>query len=321
MSTSRGTAEQRLEPDEWVRVMEQAHELGCRSLQFIGGEPLLMGDRLLDLADRAREIGFAKQAVFTSLSFLEERWIDRMVELDMQVACSIYSKRPEIHDLVTTKKGSFERTIGNVHRLKERGIQPRFAVTVMKHNQDVVEETMQFLRDLGMEHPGFDLVRPSGRGNDAELVPDKLAGKRAYRTRAEFLQTDRETFMRRLGGNSCWQGKIAVSSIGDVHPCIMQRDDPAGNVRTEPLASIIAGGIRRYWDLSLDAIEVCRDCEYRYACHDCRPVAYGPTGSLTAKSLYCSYDPYQGEWIDRDLVTLSWPTAAARPARDGEAAP
>lgn len=304
MSESRGTQGKRLEPEEWISVMEQAHALGCRDLQFIGGEPLLMRDAMFDLAFRAREIGFEKLAVFTSLSFLEERWIDHIVELGMNVACSIYSRRPEIHDLITTKKGSFERTITNVRRLKERGVQPRFALTAMKHNQDVVEETMELFKELGMEHPSFDIVRPSGRGNDAELLPDKLVAQRSMRTRAEFLQTDRATFMRRLAGNSCWQGKVAVGSTGDVHPCIMHHDDPAGNVRQESLEEVILSGVRKFWDLSLDGIEICSDCEYRYACHDCRPIAYGPTCNLTARSDHCGYDPYTGEWTSPDLVTL-----------------
>jgi radical SAM protein with 4Fe4S-binding SPASM domain len=129
------------------------------------------------------------------------------------------------------------------------------------------------------------------------------------RTRAEFLRTDRARFMRRISGNGCWLGRAAITSTGDVLPCVMQRDHPAGNVRTEPLAQIVRRGLKRYWDLSLDHIEVCRDCEYRYACQDCRPVAYGPTGSLTARSLYCCYDPYRGEWLQDNAGTGEAPPA------------
>ena len=78
----------------------------------------------------------------------------------------------------------------------------------------------------------------------------------------------------------------------------MQRDEPGGNVREQPLREIVRGGLRKYWELSLDDIEVCRDCEYRYACPDCRPITVGPTGRLTAKSAHCSYDPYRGEFVD-----------------------
>jgi radical SAM protein with 4Fe4S-binding SPASM domain len=286
----------RLTHDEWIGVMKDAVAVGCSKVQFIGGEPLLYGPRIFDLAREARRLGYEHIEVFSNLTLLKDEWIDELVALKMKVACSIFSRRPEVHDLVTTVPGAFERTMDSVRRLKARGIQPRFAVTVMKHNQEYVDETMEFLRELGDPKPDFDLVRPAGRGNDDELLPDKYKQARAYQTRPMFRQTTHEEFVKRYTGNSCWQGKAVVASGGDVHPCIMQRDSPAGNVRKEGLASILENGIRRYWDLSYDKIETCRDCEYRYACKDCRPVTFGPTGDLKAKSIYCTYDPYLGQW-------------------------
>ncbi len=298
MSEAHTDVTNRLRFEEWQRLLEEAANLGCHSMQFIGGEPFLFGDRLFDLAKIATELGYDDISVFSNLTVLKDGWIDKLVEYKMNVACSLYARRPEIHDLITTHPGSFERTMNNVRRLKERGIQTRFSVTVMKHNQDYVEETMDFLRELGITKPGYDLVRPAGRGNDKELIPDKLSKKRAYRTRALFMQTDRDTFIRRYNGHSCWQGKVTISSTGDAYPCIMQRAESGGNVREQSLREIVQGGLRKYWDLSYDKIEVCRDCEYRYACHDCRPVTLGPTGELTAKPLHCSYAPYQGEFVD-----------------------
>ncbi len=298
MSEARTNVNNRLTIEEWQRLLREAADLGCHSLQFIGGEPFLFGDRLFDLAKYAVELGYDDISVFSNLTILKDEWIDKLEEYNMNVACSLYSRRPEIHDLITTRPGSFERTMNNVRRLKERGIQARFSVTVMKLNQDYVEETMDFLRELGITKPGYDLVRPAGRGNDEDLVPDKLSKKKAYRTRAVFSQTDRDSFIRRYNGNSCWQGKVSVSSTGETYPCIMQRAESGGNVQAHSLKAIVENGLRKYWDLSYDKIEVCRDCEYRYACHDCRPVTYGPTGELTAKSLHCSYDPYQGEFVD-----------------------
>ncbi len=288
----------RLTHDDWLRLLGEGRDAGCRTVQFIGGEPLLYGDGLFDLAEQASRMGYTTVELFSNLTFLRDEWLEKIVDLNIKVACSIYAKRPEIHDLITTVPGSFERTMRNVRRLKERDVQPRFALTVMKQNQDYLEETMAFLREMGNPTPGFDLVRPSGRGNDDEIIPDKLSKKAAYRTQAEFMQTDRETFIRRHNGNGCWQGKLAVGSTGLVHPCIMSREGDSGNVREQSLKEIIEGPLRKYWDLSYDRIEVCRDCEYRYACKDCRPVTIGATGELTAKSIHCSYDPYRGEWID-----------------------
>lgn len=290
----------RLTHEEWKRVIAEAAELGCHELQFIGGEPLLYGDGLFDLAEYAVSLGFNKMEIFSNLTLLTDDWADRIVALKMDVATSIYSKRPEIHDLCTTVPGSLERTLAGVRKLRERGIRTRAGCTVMKQNQDHLEETMAFFREVDMRRPGFDLVRPSGRGNDAEIFPDKISKRQQYKVRARFITTDRPTFIKRFNGNGCWQGKVVVSSTGAIHPCIMQRDDISTNVRTSSLRSILDGDLRKYWDISLDDIEVCRDCEYRYACQDCRPVAYGQSGRLTAKSLHCSYDPYAGEWKDAE---------------------
>lgn len=290
----------RLDHDEWKRLIDEGAELGCTTMQFIGGEPFLYGDGMFDLAVHARERGYTDIEVFSNLTLLTEDRADRLKEMGIEVACSLYSKREEVHDAVTTMPGSFQRTMRGVEMLFERDIRPRAACTVMKQNQDYVEETKAWFDELKLRRAGFDLVRPSGRGRYEEIRPDKFSKKARYRTTAMFEQTDRKTFLKRYHGNGCWKGKIAVSSTGQVNPCIMQRNEDAENVREKSLRQILEGDIKRYWDLSLDHIEVCRDCEYRYACHDCRPVTVGSTGDLTAKSIHCSYDPYTGEWKDID---------------------
>lgn len=287
---------ERLTFEDWKRLIREAFDLECRKLQFIGGEPFLYGEKLFDLAHFARELGYEQLEIFSNLTILKDRWLDLIEKYNIKIATSLYSKRPGIHDGVTTRKGSFEKTMKAIQKLKERKIPVRYGVTVMKHNQGYVEETMEFLKELGEKNPRFDVARPCGRANDKHMIPNKSQFWR-MRDKAEFFQVDKEQFLIRYRGNSCWQGKISVSSTGDVMPCIMQRDDPAGNVKEMSLKEIIGGKIQKYWSLSRDKINVCKDCEYRYLCRDCRPVSYGPTGELEAKDPSCLYDPYKGEFV------------------------
>ena len=299
MSTPDNYKPNRLSHEEWLGLIDDIYALECRSIQFIGGEPLLYGEKIFELAEHAKKIGMKRMEIFSNFTLLTDEWADRMKELGMVAATSIYSKRPEVHDEITTKKGSFERTMRGVNMIRERDIKLRVACTIMKQNQDYTDETWEFLKEIDApRHRTFDIVRPSGRGNDAEIIPDKYSKKQRYKTTAQFLVTDKNTFIKRYNGNSCWQGKIAISSEGYVNPCIMQRDGTAENVRNKPLKEIIKGDIHRFWDISMNKIDVCKDCEYRYACHDCRVVAAGEGGELTARSLHCSYDPYAGEWKD-----------------------
>ena len=50
----------------------------------------------------------------------------------------------------------------------------------------------------------------------------------------------------------------------------------------------------------MDNVLICRDCEYRYACFDCRPLAKASAGEtaeyLSAPPARCTYNPYTGQW-------------------------
>jgi radical SAM protein with 4Fe4S-binding SPASM domain len=63
------------------------------------------------------------------------------------------------------------------------------------------------------------------------------------------------------------------------------------------LDMIISGSFDEYWTLTKDKIEVCKDCELRYACPDCRESnTYTGKGNFNSgKPLYCNYDPYSGD--------------------------
>src|SRR3989344_416780 len=50
--------------DNRMHVIEDAYNLGCRKIQFIGGEPFLLGDRLLEMT------GFAKKKDMILWKFL-----------------------------------------------------------------------------------------------------------------------------------------------------------------------------------------------------------------------------------------------------------
>jgi SPASM domain peptide maturase of grasp-with-spasm system len=48
------------------------------------------------------------------------------------------------------------------------------------------------------------------------------------------------------------------------------------------------------WAIKKDAIEICKDCEFRYICSDCR--AFTQNNNPNSKPLKCNYDPYTATW-------------------------
>jgi radical SAM protein with 4Fe4S-binding SPASM domain len=108
----------------------------------------------------------------------------------------------------------------------------------------------------------------------------------------------REQFERNRHWNPCWAGKLTVGSDGTIMPCIMGRAESLGNAREQTLAEVLdSPALRRLWGITKDMVAVCRDCEYRYLCGDCRPLAAAAgEGDLYGKSPRCTYDPVQGDW-------------------------
>ncbi len=76
-----------------------------------------------------------------------------------------------------------------------------------------------------------------------------------------------------------------------------------GNIDKNRLDEAISQpGFKKYWNLTKDNIESCKDCEFRYVCTDCRAYTEGSAqnkaGLDISKPLKCGYNPYTGEWKD-----------------------
>lgn len=103
------------------------------------------------------------------------------------------------------------------------------------------------------------------------------------------------SFSESMSFNSCLYRKISIDSSGEIKNC------PAfnrsyGNVVSTNLSDVCftdefarAGRIRK------DQIEVCKDCEFRYVCLDCRAFVENPD-DIYSKPLKCGYNPYTCEW-------------------------
>jgi len=284
--------------EQWERVLQEAFNEGCRKVQFIGGEPMLFGKDIYVLIKLARDLGYELVEVFTNATLLTEEDIGLLVRYNVQIATSIYSKRAEIHDKITTQKGSFRKTIENVKKLQAKGIRVRFATIAMKQNEKYLKETIDFLQTMGEINPlkCLDVVRSMGRGKNDYLISKNLSSW-IQRKSPIFPKLTKENFIKRKYGHGCWWDKITVIPNGQVIPCVMARKEICGDIKKQSLRQIVRGvNLQKLRGLSKDNIEICQDCEYRYACLDCRPLAREETGNLYARGNNCSYDPYLGVW-------------------------
>ena len=104
--------------------------------------------------------------------------------------------------------------------------------------------------------------------------------------------------------NSCLNRKISIDNEGNIGNCPSMSETYGRILDTTLSEALNKPGFKKYWNIKKDLISVCKDCEFRYMCHDCR--AYledtkdnsGPDGTNLSKPLKCGYDPYTGKWAE-----------------------
>jgi radical SAM protein with 4Fe4S-binding SPASM domain len=111
------------------------------------------------------------------------------------------------------------------------------------------------------------------------------------------LKVDIYEFFYNQHFNPCLGHQIAVDCQGEVKPCLWSKFDLGKIGQDKILDMIISGSFDEYWKLTKDKIGVCKDCEFRYACPDCREskTYTGKENFNAVKPGYCNYDPYSGD--------------------------
>ena len=110
-----------------------------------------------------------------------------------------------------------------------------------------------------------------------------------------YFFTNLSLFSEAQSFNSCLNRKISVDEYGEIRNCpSMPRS--YGHVSDTSLHSALAhSGFREVWEVNKDQVEVCRDCEFRYICTDCRAYITEPANRFSKPSK-CTYDPYTARW-------------------------
>jgi SPASM domain peptide maturase of grasp-with-spasm system len=69
-----------------------------------------------------------------------------------------------------------------------------------------------------------------------------------------------------------------------------------GNIKDTTLEEALSHpDFKKYWNITKDQIEVCKDCEFRHICTDCRAYIEEPENQYS-KPLKCGYNPYTNKW-------------------------
>lgn len=283
--------------NEWLNIIDQISDLGVKNVVVIGGEPCVHQD-ICEIIEK-----LAKKKINTTLfsngTCISSKLKDIMIKNNIHFKCSVYGHNSKIHDTITNHKGSFEKLMNNINFFKDNGVDVTVAVVIMKENENYYSEISEFVNSLGVKFR-FDVIREVFNGNQSEHVPSNdTVINSAMKLSPKFAKIYNKQFDMAMTHNTCWYGKLAICEDGNVLPCVFERNISYGNVRVNTIENILDFSVLDdCWDLTIDNIDECKDCEYRYACKDCRPLAMA-CKTVYSKNPRCKYNVYRGEWIGK----------------------
>ncbi len=111
----------------------------------------------------------------------------------------------------------------------------------------------------------------------------------------KYFNPSKELFMESQFHNTCLNRKISVDKDGFIKNCPSMRNH-YGHCSQHTLEEVIhTEKFKLLGNITKDQISICKTCEFRHVCTDCRAYTEDPS-DIYSKPLKCGYNPVTNEW-------------------------
>ncbi len=308
LALERAAAE--LDTAAWMRVLEEASELGVLQVHFSGGEPTVRKD-LEDLVAQAARLGLYSNLI-TSGVLIDRARLDRLAQAGLDhLQLSIQDSDAANADRIGGYKGGHARKMALAAWVHEAGMALTVNAPVHRQNLEHLEDIIELALSLGAGRLEVAHVQYYGWGlkNRAALLPTRAQLERATviveaaRARLKgtmvFDYVVPDYYARRpkacMGG---WARQfINVTPSGKVMPCHAAETIPDlsfDNVKDRPLGDIWrhSQAFARFRGTAWMP-EPCQSCDQREVdWGGCRCQALAILGDAAATDPACAKSPH-----------------------------
>ena len=280
--------------EKFKYILDQYVAMGGIHVTLSGGEALMNKD-ILKMLRYCREKDL-QISLLTNLISLKDEHIPVIKEVNVSlIQVSLYSMDANIHDTITTVKGSFEKTKAAIEKLHAADVPVQISCPVMKANKDGYDKVMQYARSLKMKSQ-TDYIMMAQANLDTSNLANRLDLEETEKVIRDIMNYDIDYKESTLANTSlsdlpiedfaemplCGAGvnDLCVTVNGDVYPCAGWQDFVVGNVFRQSLKDI--------WENSSKLAEVrkvrqkdfpkCLTCEARDYCNMCLVRNYNESG-------------------------------------------
>jgi radical SAM protein with 4Fe4S-binding SPASM domain len=287
-------------------ILEEASTLGCMSVRFTGGEPLLRGD-FEDLYLYARRLGL-NVILFTNATLITPHLADLLARVPprSRMEVSVYGMERSSYEAVTRVPGSFEAAWRGIRLLQERQVPFVVKGALLPPTRDELDRfetwaaAIPWMGGRPPSHSMFFDLRCRRDSVDKNRLIRKLRlspqdGLRVMtRDRKRYLHTMRQFCAKFMGPGgdrlfTCGAGHaVCVDAYGLFQPCIMLRHPDTvvslvGAPRAASLRDALTSFFPRVRDMRAtnpDYLARCARCFLKGLCEQCPAKSWTEHGTL-----------------------------------------
>ena len=278
-------------------ILDEFAAMGGIHVTLSGGEAFLHKD-IIEIARYCREKDL-KISILSNLISLKDEQIEALKEVNLYlIQVSLYSMDPEIHDFITTVKGSFEKTKASIEKLVAANIPVQISCPIMKANRIGYDKVLDYAQKLKVKAQ-TDYIMMARSDLDTENLANRLSLEETEQLLRDIIEHDAryreetlkqspisdeikfnlERFMKQpvcgVGYDNC-----CVTANGDVYPCAGWQDYILGNVYKQSLQEIWENSerVKELRKITQASFPQCLECDARDHCARCLVRNYNESG-------------------------------------------
>ena len=267
-------------------ILAQLAETGVLYLTLSGGEILTRKD-FFEIAFYARELNFALR-LLTNGTLLNEEKVKKVSSFYPElVGISIYSTKPEVHDKITTQKGSFKKSISAIKMLRDQDVRVKISTIIMRQNINDYHLIYELAQKFGTEFQADYRIAPKSNGA-RDPLDFHIKEKDLFRVLSDpiFLREDQtelqetsltEHYSGVFDTIPCGAGHMScyISPYGDVCPCV-QLLIKCGNLKENSFNEIWEKSpqMQKFRAVTISDLPVCSSCNLFQYCRLCLGLNY-----------------------------------------------
>lgn len=260
-------------------IVDDAVELGVFKIILSGGECTLVKD-FLDIAKYVRKKRISLE-LFTNGQTLYDKpeLLNEIIKLyPYRIALSLYSMNPDIHDEITGVKGSHNKTLSVIKKLKKNNVNVEIKCFVQDKNVSSYKEVVQFAKDIGVSYGVDSTFLDNKENNNAHVqLTDKQLFDLYTDTDSDFCIQNKSIVIdnKFLNNIPCKGGHhfFSINSLLEVYPCCCF-DVSFGNLNNKSLIDIYRNenpnsNLQQWKRIKVNDLKDCFKDDYCKYCYYC----------------------------------------------------